>query len=207
MAKLTYGVEVELQHNMDNLELRLQKVANVAQNLEPEFERLQAKLAAIEDFVNSRLDISVRRSDDSINNGIKFADQLQQILAAMIQTALDGDSRLANAQERSVALLEEREADLRDWTAVLTTATASVQTLNSQIVCVVVDSIVDLDASIHNNVLKSETNLQSCSNYPTSRWRHILGNSAHLQRISNDWLQLPTTYPQSMKIMLTRLSK
>lgn len=148
MAKLTYGVEVELQRHMDNLELRVQKAADVAQSLEPEFEKLQAKLSAIEDFVNTRLDISVRRSDDSISNGIKFADQLQQILAAMIQTALDGDSRLANAQEHSIALFEKREADLRDWTDVLATATASVQALNSQIVSVFADAIVDQDASV-----------------------------------------------------------
>lgn len=144
MAKLTYGVEVELQRHMDNLELRVQKAADVAQTLEPEFEKLQAKLAAMEDYVNNGLQTSARRSADSINDGIKSADELQQMLAAMIQTALDGGSHLALVRERSIVLAEEKEADLKDWTAALASATASVQALNNQIVRMVRQLFIDL---------------------------------------------------------------
>lgn len=152
MAKLTYGVEVELQRHMDNLEQRVQKAADVAQILEPEFEKLQAKLAAIEDYVNTGLQTSAQRSGDSINNGIQLADELQRMLAAMVRTALDGDSHLALVQERSIALAEEKEADLKDWTAVLATATASVQALNNQIVCMVTDLMIDPITSIETRL-------------------------------------------------------
>lgn len=152
MAKLTYGVEVELQRHMDNLELRVQKAADVAQILEPEFEKLQAKLAAIEDHVNTGLQTSAQRSGDSINNGIKAADELQQMLVAMIQTALDGGSHLALVQERSIALAVEKEADLKDWTAVLSTATASVQALNNHIVCMVTYFKFDLITSVETKL-------------------------------------------------------
>lgn len=134
MAKLTYGVEIELQRHVDNLELRVQNAADVVQSMEPEFEKLQAKLAAIEKYVTQDLSYSVQRSGDYINDGLQNADQLQRMLAVMIQTALDGSSNFAAFQENSIALAEKEAADLNNWVAVMATATASAQELNSQIV-------------------------------------------------------------------------
>ncbi|KAJ4423098.1 hypothetical protein N0V82_002227 [Gnomoniopsis sp. IMI 355080] len=133
MARLTHGVEVELQRHMDNLELRLQNAADAVQGMDPEFEKLRAKIATIEEYVTQDLGYVVQRSGDSINDGLKNADELQRILAVMIQTALDGNSHIASAQRNSIALAERKEADLSDWAAVMTTATASAQALNSQI--------------------------------------------------------------------------
>ncbi|KAJ4393243.1 hypothetical protein N0V93_002451 [Gnomoniopsis smithogilvyi] len=133
MAKLTHSVEIELQRYMDDLELRVQNAADAVQSMEPEFEKLRTKLAAIDKYVTQDLDYAVKRSGDSINDGLKNAGQLQHILAAMVQTALDVNSHFAAAQGNSIALVERREADLDDWAAVMSMATASAQALNSQI--------------------------------------------------------------------------
>lgn len=134
MAKLTHGVEIELQRHMDNLELRVQKAADAVQSLEPELESLRAKLAAIEKHITHDLDSSIQRSGNSVNHGLEDADQLQRMLAVMIHTILDSHSHLTAAQENSVALAEIRDADLRKWAAVMATATASAQSLNNEIV-------------------------------------------------------------------------
>lgn len=134
MAKLTHGVEIELQRHMDNLELRVQKAADAIQSMEPEFESLRVKLAAIQEYVTQDIDHSVRRSGHSINHGIQDADQLQRMLAIMVQTALDSNSHFAAAQENFIALSHRRETDLDNWAAVMATATSSVEALNSQIV-------------------------------------------------------------------------
>lgn len=134
MAKLTHGVEIELQRHMDNLELRLQNAADVVQGMDPEFKRLRATLATIEEYVTQNLGYSVQRSSDSIKDGLQNANELQRMLAVMIQAALDANSHLASAQESSIALAERKETDLNDWAAVMATATASAQALNSQIV-------------------------------------------------------------------------
>lgn len=134
MAKMTYGVEIELQQHMENLELRVRTAADAIQVLEPEFDRLRAKLAAIDKYVSQDLDSSIKQSSNSINHGTQDAAQLQRLMAAMIQTIIDGNSHASIAQDKSIALAEQRDTDLRHWADVMKGAVSSAMLLNSQIV-------------------------------------------------------------------------
>lgn len=134
MAKMTHGVEVELQKHMENLELRVQRTGAVIQDLEPELDRLRDKLAKVDDYISQGLESKLKKSTESISNGLNDAANLQQILAVMMQTMLDGTSHVAAAQERSMEVFGKGSNDLDDWAAVVARASASALSLNSQIV-------------------------------------------------------------------------
>lgn len=134
MAKLTHGVEIEIQKHMENLELRVQRTSVVIENLEPELDRLRKKLAEVDSYISQDLDASLKKSSESIGNGLNDAANLQQIIAVMMQTVLDGTSHVAAAQERSMEVFGKGSSDLDKWAAVVATASASALSLNSQIV-------------------------------------------------------------------------
>lgn len=134
MAKMTHGVEVELQKHMENMELRVQRTGDIIANLDPELDRLRDKLAKVESYISENLDNSLKKSSESITNGLVDAANLQRILAVMMQTVLDGTSHVAAAQERSIDVFVKGGNDLDRWAALVATASASALSLNSQIV-------------------------------------------------------------------------
>ncbi|KAG8169350.1 hypothetical protein KVR01_000095 [Diaporthe batatas] len=133
MAKMTHGVEVEIQKHMESLELRVQRTGDVIASLEPELDRLREKLATADSFITDNLDIALRRSGESISNGLVDAANLQRILAVMMQTVLDGTSHVAAAQERSMDVFVEGSKDLNRWAALVATASASALSLTNEI--------------------------------------------------------------------------
>lgn len=123
-----------MQRHMEKLELRLQKASDAVQGLEPELDRLHAMLADIKDHIAHDLDDSVRKSENSIKEGLEGAAHLHQVLTMMIQTVLDGASQVAATQQKSVELSGQRQDDVNNWAVVIATAAASAESLNSQIV-------------------------------------------------------------------------
>lgn len=134
MAKMTHGVEIELQKHMETLELRVQGTSAVIGNLEAELDRLRHKLAKVDDYISQDLESTLTKSSESINNGLNNAANLQQILTVMMRTVLDGTSHVAAAQERSMEVFGKGSNDLHKWAAVVATASASALSLNTQIV-------------------------------------------------------------------------
>lgn len=134
MAKMTHGVDVEIQKHMENLELRVQRTGDVIANLEPQLDRLRDKLANVDSYISEDLDSTLRKSSESISNGLVDAENLQRILAVMMQTVLDGTSHVAAAQERSMDAFVQGSNDLDKWAAMVATASASALSLTSQIV-------------------------------------------------------------------------
>lgn len=134
MAKLTYGVEVDIRQHMENLENLMQKAGGSINALEPNIERLRARLAKVEDLVTNSLDHAAEKSRNSISEGLQNAEHLQRMLAVMIQAAVDGTSLIAARHENSLDLARQREEDLSTVLGVLAAAAGSAQVLNSQIV-------------------------------------------------------------------------
>lgn len=134
MAKMTHGVEVELQKHMENLELRVQRTGEVIASLDPELDSLRDKLAKVDKYILETLDSSLKKSSESISNGLVDAANLQRILAVMMQTVLDGTSHVAAAQEKSMDVFVKGSNDLDKWAALVATASASALSLTSQIV-------------------------------------------------------------------------
>lgn len=134
MAKMTYGVEIELQKHMENLELQVQGTSAVIENLEAELDRLRDKLAKVDNYISQDLESTLTKSSESISNGLNDAANLQQILTVMMRTVLDGTSHVAAAQERSMEVFGKGSNDLDKWAALVATASSSALSLNSQIV-------------------------------------------------------------------------
>lgn len=135
MAKLTHGVEIELQKHMDNLQFRMNEAADRVHGLKPEVDRLRARLISIEDTVIVALEDSLRQSGDMTNTNVQDAANLQRMIAAMVQAVLEGTSHVAATQERSIQLARQNHEDNRHWAKELATATASAITLNNHLVC------------------------------------------------------------------------
>ncbi|KAF3761484.1 hypothetical protein M406DRAFT_265687 [Cryphonectria parasitica EP155] len=133
IAKFSYGVEVELQKHMDDLELRIRKANEGVQGLNPELDRLRDKLAKMEDYVTHDLDPSVRKSGELVNNGLQDSANLQQLITVMIRTLLDGNSHVAAAQEKSIELAEKNNNNTNAWIAIMATAAVTAANLNAQI--------------------------------------------------------------------------
>lgn len=153
MAKLTYGVEVEMQEHMENLELRLQKAGDAAQGLGPELERLRATLADIENYVIHDLEHSIKKSRKSVHDGLQGATHLQRLLTVMIQTVLDGASQVAVAQEKSLDLAGQRDDEIRTWINAIATVAASTDILNSRIVRTCLSGSGMIDHGLQTDVL------------------------------------------------------
>lgn len=134
MAKLTHGVEIELQKHMDNLHFRMQEAVDAAQGLEPQFDRLRARLANMEDHIAAVLEGSLKKSGDMMNNNIQGAANLQQMIAVMVQAVLEGTSHVAAAQEKSVQLAKQNNDDQNLWVQGLANAAASAASLINQLV-------------------------------------------------------------------------
>lgn len=134
MAKLTHDVEIEIQKHMDKLERRVQQAGETVDQLGPQIDRLRDGLARVEDYLSHDLDHALKRSDDSINTGLSNADNLQQLLSIMIKTILESNSHIAAAQEKSLALVSQKNDGLNILTVAVATAASSAAALGNQIV-------------------------------------------------------------------------
>lgn len=172
LAKLTHGVEIDIQKHMENLELRFQKAGTAVQELEPELDRLREKLVQVEEYVSYDLEHALKKSAESINTGLHDATNLQQLIAATIQTVLDGTSHVAASQEKSVQLANQNNDDMDKWSVVMAAAAATAMSLNKQIVRVSASASV---SSLANR-------LSTTRSYPASTYRGCLRVNNHWQR-------------------------
>lgn len=134
MAKLTHGVELELQRNIDALQFRMQEAIDTVQGLEPKLDRLRTRLASVEDYVATTLEGSVKKSGDMINNNIQGAGNLHQMIAVMIKAVLEGTSHVAVAQEKSVQLAKQNSDGSNQWAQELARAASLTNAINTQLV-------------------------------------------------------------------------
>lgn len=142
LAKLTHGVEIEVQKHMENLELRLQKAGTAVQGFEPELDRLREILTRVEKYVSIDIEHALKRSGDSIDANLHDATNLQQLLAVAIQTVLDGTSQVAAAQEKTVQLSNQNNEDMDHWSVMMAATAATAMSLNKQIVRVSTSAIL-----------------------------------------------------------------
>ncbi|ROW03518.1 hypothetical protein VSDG_01360 [Cytospora chrysosperma] len=133
LAKLTHGVEIEIQKHMENLELRFQKAGTAMQDMEPQLDRLREKLVQVEDYISYKLENTLKKSAESINTGLHDATNLQQLIAVTMKTVLDGTSQVAASQEKSVQLANQNNDDMDKWSVVIAAAAATAMSLNKQI--------------------------------------------------------------------------
>lgn len=182
MAKLTHGVEIELQKYMETLQFRMQEAVNTAQVLEPQLDHLRARLANIEDHVTAALEVSLKESDDMMKNNLQDAMNLQQMIAGMVQAVLEGTSHVAATQERSVQLAKRNNEENSHWAKELANAAASATTLNSQLVCTAQVLCPHTDIGVIKPATKLTLHCRKllaskCISYPSSSIRYQLASN------------------------------
>lgn len=135
IARLTDGVEAELQKRMDELDNRARQSVERLEQLTPRIDHLRDVLARVERYLSGDLDLALKRSSESVSNGLQHAENLQHLLKVLLTNVLESNSQLAYAHEQSLRQASQRaNDDIGALTAVVSTAAASLSSLQQQIV-------------------------------------------------------------------------
>ncbi len=135
IAKLTNGVEAELQKRMDELDNRARETFDNLGQLSPRIKELKDDLGRVESYLSRDLEGVMRKSSKAIRGGMEDAQNLQQLLRVLLTTALDGNTELAAAHEKSIQQVSVRASnDIGTLAAVVAGAAASTVSLQQQLV-------------------------------------------------------------------------
>ncbi|GAB1315695.1 hypothetical protein MFIFM68171_05905 [Madurella fahalii] len=134
IAQLTDGVEAELQKRMDELDNRARQSVEKLEQLAPRIDQLKDKITKAVSYLSHDLDFAMRRSSESVHDGLQHAENLQRLLGVLLTNVLESNSQLAFAHEQSLQRASKRaEDDMGALMAVVSTAIASSNSLQQQI--------------------------------------------------------------------------
>ncbi|KAL2264640.1 hypothetical protein VTJ83DRAFT_7150 [Remersonia thermophila] len=134
IAKLTDGVEDELQKRMEDLDHRARQSIETLEQLSPHIGRLSEGLARVERFLSQDVDSALRRMSQSYQKSLEHSDNLQHLLKMLVGSVLESSSQLAFAHEQSVQQATQRaNEDMDALMAVVSSAIASSGSLQQQI--------------------------------------------------------------------------
>ncbi|KAK3682584.1 hypothetical protein B0T22DRAFT_444773 [Podospora appendiculata] len=133
IAKLTEGVEVELQKRMDDLDNRARQSVENLEKLNPQVDKLQQKLVEVNKYLSADLETTLKSSSASMNDGFRKAESLQQLLSALLANVLQNNSQLSRVHEQSLQQVSRRtNDDLGALVAIVAAAAASSTALQQQ---------------------------------------------------------------------------
>ena len=135
IAKLTDGVEAELQRLMDDLDNRARQSTEKLDELTPKIGRLNEGLQRIERYLSRDLDVVMKKTSEAMRANHEHAENLEQVLNILLANVIQGQSQLAFAHEQSLQHATERiQTDMEAFVAVVSTAIASSTSLQQQLV-------------------------------------------------------------------------
>ncbi|KAK5653333.1 hypothetical protein OQA88_9024 [Cercophora sp. LCS_1] len=134
LAKLSDGVESELNKRMDELNKKTRQAFDDLEMLSPQIGQLKDRLAGMETYLSNDLDQTLRRSSESARNGLEEAETLQRLINMLLKRAVEGNAELASAHELSVRKASVMASDeIGAMAAIVATAAASSAALQEQI--------------------------------------------------------------------------
>ncbi|KAK0747279.1 hypothetical protein B0T21DRAFT_322116 [Apiosordaria backusii] len=134
LARLTDSVEAELQRRMDDLDNRARESVEKLDQLMPQIGRLSEGLARVESYLSEDMDMALRKSSESMSDGLQHAENLQQLLSVLLANVLESTSQLAFTHEQSLQRVSQRvNDDMETLIAVISTAMASSSSLQERI--------------------------------------------------------------------------
>ncbi|KAL1880583.1 hypothetical protein VTK73DRAFT_5388 [Phialemonium thermophilum] len=137
LAKLANGVETDLRNRMSGLDTQVRQATENVERMGPHIDRLRQNLADIEDFLSGDLKQRLQSSSDAVKGGMDQAIDLEQLLTALVKSALESSSKMAayhEQHERSLMSTSKRvDNEVGVLVGVITTAIASSTTLQNQI--------------------------------------------------------------------------
>ncbi|KAG7286055.1 hypothetical protein NEMBOFW57_008358 [Staphylotrichum longicolle] len=134
IARLTDGVEAELEKRMDDLDRRARQSVERLEQLTPQIGRLSEGLARVESYLSGDMDRALKKTSESYRDGLQHAENLQQLLSVLLGNVLESNSQLASAHEQSLQQASQRvNDDMGALMAIVSTAIASSSSLQQQI--------------------------------------------------------------------------
>ncbi|KAH8904464.1 hypothetical protein BR93DRAFT_917064 [Coniochaeta sp. PMI_546] len=134
IAKLTDGVEAELQKRMSDLDNRARQAAERIDLLNPHIDLLRDGLARVERYLARDMEQAVRQSEAWMKGGMEHAMNMEQMLAVLLKTILDSNAQVVAAQGESVELATRKANDeVSTLVDVIASAAASSLALQNQI--------------------------------------------------------------------------
>lgn len=135
IARLTDGVEAELEKRMDDLDRRARQSVERLEQLTPQIGRLSEGLARVESYLSGDMDRALKKTSESYRDGLQHAENLQHLLSVLLGNVLESNSQLASAHEQSLQQASQRvNDDMGALMAIVSTAIASSSSLQQQIV-------------------------------------------------------------------------
>lgn len=120
---------------MDDLDHRARQASQAMEGLNPQIQKLRDDLAGTQDFLSNDLMTTLRKSASSLQGGLESAENLQQMLMVLMKTALEGNSRVAAAQEQSLERVTQRaNEDLAVFMTAMASAVTTSASLQGEIV-------------------------------------------------------------------------
>lgn len=133
IAKLTDGVEAELQKRMDDLDNRARQSMENLDRLAPKVDELGEGLSRLESYLSGDLDFAMRKATESMQDSLENAEGLQKLLGLLFANVLDGSSRAAHAHETSLQQTKRVNDGMGALIDIVSTAMASSASLSQQI--------------------------------------------------------------------------
>jgi len=135
IAKLSEGVELELQKRMDDLDNRARQALDNIEQLSPHLDKLRIGLSRVEKYLSGDLEEKLEKSSKSLHEGLENAENIQQLLKVMFARVLEGNAELASAHDVSIRQATARANDeMGALASVVASAAASSAVLQQQMV-------------------------------------------------------------------------
>ncbi|KAI1380144.1 hypothetical protein F4677DRAFT_462984 [Hypoxylon crocopeplum] len=134
MGKFSDGLDKEYEGRMNDLDLRAQATGSRIDELSPKIDQLKDGMKSVEDLFLGSLARSLKETADAVNSGAENALNLQRMLEVMLNTALEGQAKMASAHDQSLQLVNQRAESVVEVAMKVTAAvTESATQLRSQI--------------------------------------------------------------------------
>ncbi|OAA62832.1 hypothetical protein SPI_04372 [Niveomyces insectorum RCEF 264] len=110
MAKLADSVEAELQRRAEAWDLAAQEAEERLSQLSPRVDQLWQRLTELSHYIEDDLAAAITQTASSAADGFHVAENLHQLLAVIMKTALEGHAQVAFAHEQSLEHVKQKVA-------------------------------------------------------------------------------------------------
>ncbi|KAI0026167.1 hypothetical protein F4780DRAFT_718787 [Xylariomycetidae sp. FL0641] len=134
MSNLADDVDEQVERRMRDLDSRTEATGRKIDNLSPQLDRLRDGLNSAEAVISGQLAHVLKRSTDSINDGVESAQNLQRMLQLILQSVMDSHAEMAYAHDQSLQTMHQRtEFEMGNMMTAMTAVLATTTTLQNQI--------------------------------------------------------------------------
>ncbi|KAI8178356.1 hypothetical protein K4K52_007827 [Colletotrichum sp. SAR 10_76] len=134
LSKLSEGVEQELEAHLHSINTIATEVTDQLRRIVPDVDRLRDSVQDMDRTLSQQIMETAQASQHAMRNGLEDAQNLQQLLGALLRTVLSSNAEVAASHEVAITAFKDRtESDLGVFMTALASAAASSASLQSQV--------------------------------------------------------------------------